>query len=97
MPKIYDNIENQLTRGLNETFEVSNHSDFYVGYFNLRGWKEVSERIDVLSGQNIIEGKEEIHRTCQLLVGMQKMSLEITKDHFANPDDPLIDQAEALN
>jgi hypothetical protein len=96
MPKIYDNIENQLTQGLNETLEVSDRSDFCVGYFNLRGWKEVSDKIDVLSGQTIIEGKEEIHRTCRLLVGMQKMPLEIIREHFAHPDDHVIDQAEAL-
>jgi hypothetical protein len=46
MPKIYDNIVNQLVTGLKATLSVSYHSDFCVGYFNLRGWKEVSEEID---------------------------------------------------
>jgi len=50
MPKIYDNIENHLTKGLNETLELSKRTDFCVGYFNLRGWKEVADKIDSLSG-----------------------------------------------
>jgi hypothetical protein len=48
MPKIYDNIENHLTKGLNETLELSQRTDFCVGYFNLRGWKEVADKIDKL-------------------------------------------------
>ncbi len=51
MPKIYDNIENHLTQGLNETLGLSSRTDFCVGYFNLRGWKEVAERIDALRGE----------------------------------------------
>jgi len=47
MPKIYDNIANHLTKGLNETLEVSQRTDLCVGYFNLRGWKEISEKIEV--------------------------------------------------
>lgn len=73
MPKIYDNIENHLTKGLNETLELSHRTDFCVGYFNLRGWKEVSEKIDLLSGADVNEGSEVIQRTCRLLVGMQKL------------------------
>ncbi len=46
MPKIYDNIENNLVVGLNNTLSVSYRSDFCVGYFNLRGWKQVADEID---------------------------------------------------
>lgn len=52
MPKIYDNIENHLTKGLNETLELSQRTDFCVGYFNLRGWKEVAEKIDGEKARN---------------------------------------------
>src|SRR4051812_18880117 len=82
MPKIYDNIENHLTKGLNETLELSERTDFCVGYFNLRGWKEVAEKIDLLPGATLTEGEEQVHRYCRLLVGMQKMPLDILRDHF---------------
>ncbi|KAA6328876.1 hypothetical protein EZS27_022269 [termite gut metagenome] len=73
MPKIYDNIENHLTQGLNETLELSQRTDFCVGYFNLRGWKEVAENIDKLEGASVREGENGEHRICRLLVGMQKL------------------------
>lgn len=96
MPKIYDNIENHLTKGLNETLEVSQRTDFCVGYFNLRGWKEVASKIDNLEGATVVEGKDEIHRICRLLVGMQKMPVDILRDYFSKDDDYTIDQAEAV-
>jgi len=96
MPKIYDNISNHLTKGLNETLELSHRTDFCVGYFNLRGWKEVAEKIDSLSGSAINEGNSEIHRICRLLVGMQKLPIDILKEHLTNGDDHAMDQAEAV-
>ncbi|MFZ5515364.1 MAG: hypothetical protein ACOY90_01915 [Candidatus Zhuqueibacterota bacterium] len=42
MLKIFDNIDNYLDKALKQTLEVSHRSDFYIGYFNLRGWKEVA-------------------------------------------------------
>ncbi len=96
MPKIYDNIENHLTKGLNETLELSQRTDFCVGYFNLRGWKEVDERIDSLPGAIVTEGDDELHRYCRLLIGMQKMPLEILKEHFRHDNEHIIDQAEAV-
>ena len=60
MPKIYDNIENNLTKGLNETLEVSKRVDCCVGYFNLRGWKEVADQIDSLTGKHYGFTEEEL-------------------------------------
>jgi hypothetical protein len=95
VPKIYDNIETHLTTGLNETLEVSNRTDLCVGYFNLRRWREIGGKIDNLCGENVDEDGQEIHRCCRLLVGMQKMPVDILKEHFSH-DEHAIDQSEAL-
>lgn len=95
MPKIYDNQEHYLTKGLNETLELSLRSDFCVGYFNLRGWKEVANKVDALSGEIITENETEIHRTCRLLVGMQKMPSEALIEYFSSEEPNILDNAEA--
>lgn len=96
MPKIYDNIENQLSIGLSETLKHSKRGDFCVGYFNLRGWHEVADRIDSLAGMPVMEKNNQIHRYCRLLVGMQKLPSEILKESFLYDDSYIIDQAEML-
>ena len=88
MPKIYDNIENFLTTGLKDTLDVSQRADFCVGYFNLRGWKEVADKVDKFSGDD--------DNKCRLLVGMQRHPEEILRDFFANYDENSIDNQEAL-
>lgn len=98
MPTIYDNILNQLTNGLNQTLDLSIRADFCVGYFNLRGWKEVVDKIDKLIGDKVIENEDECYRYCRLLVGMQKTSVEILREsyHISN-EDVLLDQQSANN
>jgi superfamily II DNA or RNA helicase len=88
MPKIYDNIKNHLSKGLNETLDLSHRADFCVGYFNLRGWKEVSAKIESLVGNPVIEGKNEEHRYCRLLVGMQTMPADQLRDYFSQETAP---------
>lgn len=92
MPKIYDNIDLLLTKGLNETLEVSQRADFCVGYFNLRGWKKVSSQIEKMEGLPVTEDEIEVTRICRLLVGMQKMPQDILRDSFIPEDERRPDQ-----
>ena len=96
MPKIYDNIEYQLSGGLVETLKLSQRGDFCVGYFNLRGWHEIADQIDSLTGIPITEKNARVHRCCRLLVGMQKLPLDLLRESFLRSDSYIIDQAEML-
>jgi len=87
MPKIYDNIEHHLHKGLNDTLEVSYRSDFCVGYFNLRGWKKVADNIDKWDGGD--------NNCCRLLVGMQKAPLDTLKEYLYRTEEIPIDNLKA--
>ncbi len=87
MPTIYDNIENQFLRGLSNSLEVATRADFCVGYFNLRGWKGVADYVDKW------EGGEE--NCCRLLIGMQRMPLDMVKAGYAKSGPDTMDNATA--
>ena len=65
MPRIFDNIDRDLLPALRGSLEVSTRADFCVGYFNLRGWRQVADLVEVYPGT---EGLQ-----CRLLVCMQKL------------------------
>jgi superfamily II DNA or RNA helicase len=73
MPRIFDNIDLKLLPDLQQAMKDAYRADFCVGYFNLRGWKNLDQHIDQWEGG---EGS-----CVRLLVGMQKLPQEELK-HF---------------
>jgi len=97
MPKIYDNIELQLEEGLNKTLEKSQRADFCIGYFNLRGWRKIAQKVDQLDGGSLPEEFDDANQYyCRLLVGMQRLPEDELKAFFSGEDKQLIDNAKAV-
>jgi len=89
MPRIFDNIEQSLLPALQETLQLSDRADFCVGYFNLRGWKQIDEKIDRWSGGP--------GHCCRLLVGMQRLPAEDLREALSIiKHDQIIDNQTAL-
>ena len=88
MPTIYDNINGVLADDLKETLKDSYRSDFCVGYFNLRGWKNVTDVIEDYGGEDTT--------CCRLIVGMHRPSEDLLKQVLANESPGLVDQAKVV-
>ncbi len=89
MPRIFDNIDENLMPALKTTLGVSERADFCVGYFNLRGWKSLDEAIERWSGED--------NSCCRLLVGMQKLPQDVLREELSmTPADHTMDNLSAV-
>ncbi|MGV0024189.1 helicase-related protein [Phormidesmis priestleyi] len=89
MPRIFDNIDLKLLPILQETLKNAKRADFCVGYFNLRGWRELDGLIEQFPGGEA--------GCCRLIVGMQKMPREQLQSVFSlTGEEWEIDQREAI-
>ena len=89
MPQIFDNIEKHLLPTLSEAMGVSHRGDFCVGYFNLRGWRQIDAHVEKWTGGD--------GHCCRLLVGMQRLPDEEFRLAFsATGRDQEIDNATAI-
>lgn len=89
MSKIFDNIEAKFEEGLHAilTNVGVERADFCVGYFNLRGWKQVAVDIDKLPGGDALEKNAKgvvgpVKRVCRLLIGMHRPQAELIREMY---------------
>ena len=88
MPTIYDNIERPLLPALQTGLALCHRADFCVGYFNLRGWRFLTEAIESWPGG---EGNQ-----CRLLIGMQEAPREELRAALSLVPDAGMDQGRML-
>ncbi len=89
MPRIFDNINLRLLPDLQQAIDAAYRADFSVGYFNLRGWKEIANKIDVWPGGD--------GNCVRLLVGMQRLPQDELQEHYSFlPQDDELDNPTKL-
>lgn len=94
MARIYDNIESKFIDGLHDIMKEPGVSrvDFCVGYFNLRGWNFICDKIDNIPGDNVFESDSNGNdvkrfRVCRLLIGMHRPDEEIVRALYSKKSD----------
>lgn len=89
MPRIFDNIDQHLLPALTQTLQAHNskRADFCVGYFNLRGWKQLADHIEPWSGGD--------GACCRLMIGMQHVPYDELRDAYRIVDDKGMDMPRA--
>lgn len=88
MPRIFDNIDEYLSTALKQSLSKAHRADFCVGYFNLRGWKEIDAQIESFDG-----GAE---KQCRLLVGMALYEEDELRRAFSAAPQDRIDNKGAI-
>src|SRR6218665_4035235 len=88
MPRVFDNIQDELLPALRTTLTTSKRADFCVGYFNLRGWQSIDDLIQPWIPE---KGQQ-----CRVLIGMQRPSHDEVRDLYrAASEDGGLDNAQA--
>ncbi|MDB9494582.1 phospholipase D-like domain-containing protein [Spirulina major CS-329] len=96
MSSIYDNIEQPLLPELQAYLKQAYRADFCVGYFNLRGWRQLDREIEQLEARQAMRSLPSPPHTCRLIVGMHRLPQDELRHTLALGGSPQrMDQGQA--